>query len=368
MKTGLIAVFRRVVWRRPTPAERYYQQLDIAAFRKRLEGLEKGKDKDVSIEVLLQVATLRDPSLRLARDKRLLGEEFLHPLRQKWQHANQGPVAVFPPVAVIALQDTLDPNQKNADPRLSIALSAVGAPEFNWREGRELLNRVDRIGELARAWFARPHERIPHLERAWGLATQIVASVDRETQRRRAMLSSAGDAPSDALQRDFKLLRTQVDDADKSFIASAKENAQNIYVTGMFLGAVLLAVAAGIGVAIFLIASLRAVIGIGFVTGGLGAVISVLQRLGRLEVDYQAPHRRIRLAGGARPFLGAAFGSLIYPLLQSHLLGDAFLTAPSGTGPSLAFYGVIGFLAGFNERIAKDVVSTSAKRISAALG
>ena len=41
---------------------------------------------------------------------------------------------------------------------------------------------------------------------------------------------------------------------------------------------------------------------------------------------------------------------------------------PTTTGPALAFYGVIGFFAGFNERFADDVVSTTAARISAALG
>ena len=37
-------------------------------------------------------------------------------------------------------------------------------------------------------------------------------------------------------------------------------------------------------------------IGIGFAAGGVGAVISVLTRLGRLEVDYKAPRGRVRLA------------------------------------------------------------------------
>jgi hypothetical protein len=133
-------------------------------------------------------------------------------------------------------------------------------------------------------------------------------------------------------------------------------------------GAALVALFCVAGGALLYGFDLPAVIGIALPAGALGAVISVLQRLttGSLELDYRAPAKRLRIFGGARPWIGGVFGMVLYALLQSTFLGIS-VNAPAGLGRGLAFYGIIGFLAGFNERFAQDVVSGSTTRLGTAL-
>ena len=70
--------------------ERFSQEMTLAVLERGFQRAQAGEDKDVSLEVLLQAATLRDPSFRLGRAKRRLGEELLHPPSAEWENANQG--------------------------------------------------------------------------------------------------------------------------------------------------------------------------------------------------------------------------------------------------------------------------------------
>jgi hypothetical protein len=93
------------------------------------------------------------------------------------------------------------------------------------------------------------------------------------------------------------------------------------------------------------------------VAGSLGAVMSVLIRLssGSLEVDHQFGREYLASLAGVRPFIGAAFALLLYFAFKADLLAQ--VNAPDhGTGGEFAFYFTSGFLIGFSERFAKQIV------------
>jgi hypothetical protein len=95
--------------------------------------------------------------------------------------------------------------------------------------------------------------------------------------------------------------------------------------------------------------------------GALGALVSVLHRMtsGDLKLDFHAGKRMLTLFGAVRPVIGAVFGMALFVLLRGGLL-----PAIGTPAVPLAFYAAIGFLAGFNERFAQDMLVGSAKHLS----
>lgn len=95
------------------------------------------------------------------------------------------------------------------------------------------------------------------------------------------------------------------------------------------------------------------------VTGGVGALISVMTRVssGDLNVAHTVNARMTFLAGVFRPLLGAVFGVALYVLLKAGLL--PFVDPPPGEAEFFFFAGV-GFLAGFSERWAQDQIVQTA--------
>jgi hypothetical protein len=81
--------------------------------------------------------------------------------------------------------------------------------------------------------------------------------------------------------------------------------------------------------------------------GGLGAIISVLSRMsgkGAFAVDHEVGRKMVRRLGSVRPFIGATFAVAIYFAVSSSLITVGTVT------PTLPFYAVVSFLAGFSER------------------
>jgi hypothetical protein len=338
--------------------DEYYETLDLEALRARFEKLRDDAAIEVAAGDLLITATLRAPEMRISADKRALGQELHTSLRRKWAAKNpRSSVAAFPPQGVVVLK-------AETPVGLKINLSPVGAPDFDWTISRVMLNRVDTTSDLAITWLRNDRARMPHIERAYAIATQILGAVQRERWRRQRLGLRSDDAPTDALARELDAIQPQMEEAERHFIADAERNAQNLYVAGMFIGGLLLAVTSLIGAFVFRHYHLSAYIGVAFPGGGLGAVVSVLQRLtsGGLEVSYAASPRRLLVFGAVRPWIGATFGMALFALLQSKVVGTT-IEYPNGLGPRIAFFAVLGFLAGFNERFAQDVVSGSSARL-----
>lgn len=93
-----------------------------------------------------------------------------------------------------------------------------------------------------------------------------------------------------------------------------------------------------------------------FLAGGLGALVSVMERLttGKLALNHESGKATLRLLGGIRPFIGALFGLALFVFIS----GDVLLSIepPGDAGAEPYFLAAIAFLAGFSERWAQDMI------------
>ena len=101
------------------------------------------------------------------------------------------------------------------------------------------------------------------------------------------------------------------------------------------------------------------------IVGGLGAVVSVMQRMtsGSLRLAAEDGRRTIRILGAIRPVLGAIFGVFFVVLLLGKLIPIDGKPAADGTLP---YFAGLAFVAGFSERFAQDMLSGVAGRFSGA--
>jgi hypothetical protein len=139
---------------------------------------------------------------------------------------------------------------------------------------------------------------------------------------------------------------------------AAVRSAHVVYLSGVLAGAVALAL---VGVLSWILwragfssATVRTAVG-AFAAGGIGALVSVMSRLttGRLAVDYDIGRDTLRVFGALRPCIGAVFGLALYFALESNLLN---LQVGESASDTFAFYVFLGFLAGFSERWAQDML------------
>jgi hypothetical protein len=127
-----------------------------------------------------------------------------------------------------------------------------------------------------------------------------------------------------------------------------------VYVTGMLIGATLIA----LGCAIAAIVVTRAshdwnhtveVLLLCTSAGAVGALVSVLSRMSggsdKFTVDFEVGRPLLRRLGLYKPLVGSVFGLALYYLLVSRIL----MTQPP-KGHTTYFYAIVAFLAGFSER------------------
>lgn len=249
------------------------------------------------------------------------------------------------------------------------------AIRFDWSEAHELLFRIDAVAEQAREWWLRPKEESggermsaqlrPHLDRAQSLTSAILAAINTENLRHRADLNP--DDPTDTYKRNLALLRAELERAERLLLIAAQRHAQIRYGAGMLQGTVAIAVFCLVLGAIFYWRQVPAFYAIALPAGAIGALLSVLQRMtsGSLRLDVHAGDKMLNAFGLLRPIVGAAFGMALFALITGGLLPP--VEVPAGASPA-AFWAGIGFLAGFNERFAQDMLVGSARRISGPAG
>ncbi len=92
--------------------------------------------------------------------------------------------------------------------------------------------------------------------------------------------------------------------------------------------------------------------------GGLGAIVSVMQRLtrGRLRTSLDNGQIVCILLGAFRPAIGAVMAVAILLLTLGGIIP---LDVPGDAGQRLYFLGGLAFLAGFSERFAQDMIATA---------
>jgi hypothetical protein len=345
--------------RRPVPVG------DVDEVRTRITAaLNEGK---ASFTDVVRARYWQTHSSRKARPWRELGDDYYDRLVAAFDSAS-GPdtnLAVYGPSG-LGVYTTA------SEFRFLILSNAL---RFDWSHGQALVNRISDVADHAKEWWGpmadrskgrRKNtalaERQRFLDRAMGLMSSVFAAIDHE--------NPPDGRPSPATrskvyEASMRALGERVDREEIDLQDALQRSAQTCYGRGMLMGAVLVALGCGALGAAFAIADLPAVYGVAFLAGAAGAVISVLQRMSasspahRLVLDPNAGQQMLMYFGGVRPFVGGLFGYMIFIFFKGSLFPALSIT----TSAPLATYAGLGFLGGFNERWAQDMLVGSAKRL-----
>lgn len=179
----------------------------------------------------------------------------------------------------------------------------------------------------------------------------------------------SGTSSTSGLQRQYT---AEVERAREVYERSAQRRAQTTYFFGMVLGipglALLSAVIYLSGMSLNLTLMERVLAITTFLVGGLGAIVSVMQRMtsGNLTLRHRAGRLTLSLVGAFRPLVGGIFGVTLYVLLAAGMLPIKApeKTLPIVTDPFIYFVGALAFIAGFSERFAQDMLATGQSQLS----
>jgi hypothetical protein len=254
-------------------------------------------------------------------------------------------------------------------------LILINALRFDWSDAQVLVARVDGIAERAKEWWGpaaddgkgrqkktAEAERHRFLDRAKSLMTSVYAAIEGENPRD-GQISSA--KRSEIYKAKLQILSEGLDRQENEMQDALQRSAQTCYGRGMFYGSIFVALlSAAVGGA-FLLGDVPAAYGVAFPAGAAGALVSVLQRMsssspsGRLRLDFNAGQQMLTYYGAIRPFVGGLLGYMIFVFLK----GSLFPALSIATTAPLATFAGLGFLGGFNERWAQDMLVGSAKRL-----
>jgi hypothetical protein len=301
--------------------------------------------------------------------------------KEKWG----GEVGLFPPVGGVYIHG-------DGEFHWSFYQSRI---HFDWSEAWPLTYQIEVLAEEAREWW--PEKRVtstatgevgafsklkrlikkiagdsgsssdsavdrrPHSMRAFGLATWVMGALRQENARPTADTTASPPPPSAAFKSDMLKYRTELAAAEDRFQAAAQRTAQSRYWHGAVIGTCILAVICALLGAVFWGRGTSAAYGVALPAGGLGAIVSLLQRMssGKLILDIDASRDLLEVFGAVRPFIGAVFGLAVMALLIGGLVPAIHVP----TGHELAFFAGVGFLAGFNERWAQDMLKSSSDQL-----
>ncbi len=251
----------------------------------------------------------------------------------------------------------------------------ANALRFDWSEGQALVNRVDEVAERAQEWWGSiakrargqrkraanaERERILYL--CLGLMSSVFAAIDRENPLDH---HHARTERSSAYRKAMVTLGERISAAETNLEDSLQRSAQLFYGRGMFAGAAGVAVVSVLVGLAFWHYHVLAEYGVAFPAGAVGALVSVLQRMGtrnaerRLSLDPNAGQRMLPYYGAIRAVVGGVLGYTIFVFLKGGLFPALSITT---TAPLATFTG-LGFLGGLNERWAQDMIAGSARRL-----
>jgi hypothetical protein len=292
---------------------------------------------------------------------------------------------------------------KREEPRLHVMANLADAP-ISDRPGQtlaDLLTRCQEVGSKANQLLVRRDRRIC-LELAFNAASDVLAEldtravdpreggsgeqdreedegvgaaghahprIDREGRRERdqarrrrgRVKTREREEPADPAGRQsgaVGVLTDSVVSVEEFYRSAARQRARLVYFLGMLIGLV------PVGALLWLVrlvrvpaASRGAVLG-AFIAGAVGAIVSVLWRMtrNRFRISYETSMRYVGLMGSFRPTLGAFFALIAYVALASGVLRLDVNVPPRFR---FAFYLLVGFFAGFSERLAQDVIARS---------
>lgn len=223
-------------------------------------------------------------------------------------------------------------------------------PQTMWPDGKDIWLTAENLYALARQFLDNEGAFYLRIELA-AIQGDLLTLVDKRPNDEEAKSA-------------FALSRKRIDTARSNFKVGALARATSDYLLGMLAA---LAVVAPASLALGWLIGLALpwkdlVLGATAcaIAGQFGALVSVLTRISGsgLDLDYRAGKRMLFVVGFARPVLGAIFASALY---FATVGGVVPLKAPTDPLTQFAFFIGIGFIAGFSERYAQDMLSVSPK-------
>jgi hypothetical protein len=218
---------------------------------------------------------------------------------------------------------------------------AAGRPEYS-----RLLLRIARESVGANSLLRGMTQRMAtaHL---YALSRDIMASLEAKGDDHEAL---------SAYERDLRYIAGYTGEA-------GRRAARVVYLKGLLCGVLVLTALAPALAYLFSSVSVPDVDSTLFVgclvAGSIGAVMSVLIRLGQntLDVDHQFGRDYLVSLAGVRPLIGAVFALLLYFAFKGALLKQ--VNVPDHGAGEFAFFVTSAFLIGFSERFAKQIVRTA---------
>ena len=210
---------------------------------------------------------------------------------------------------------------------------------------KELLFRCLRVHYHALE-FLKPKPRKICMRMTFNVITMLLGTIDTRA-------GNGGRAAAfDQNPEDQRTIEKELECTEAYFVQSAQRTARLEYLIGMIPGLVLA------GLVAFLMWDLNWVprdLSIAFIGGALGALVSVMSRLtsGKLTLNHEYGKATLRILGGMRPFVGALFGLALYVLIAGTIIP---MEVPGDAEEQRFFFAGLGFLAGFSERWAQDMI------------
>jgi|SRR5215218_6530436 len=336
------------------------------------------QDRSINWELLLEISLLASLEGENQAQARAIGERHLLEAREIFKESCHGDVELFAPIGGIWI---------DGDGHIVLSFHKNNI-RFDWSEAWALAFPIEQLAEEAREWWPSDDQEVdsgawlarisrffrkmigsagaaaarqPHSARAFGLATWVLGAIQQENLRHVRGGTDSLPPPEPAFKADLANCRREVASSQRRFKEAIHRSAQSRYWQGAVAGVCLLALISIVIGLIFWWRGADAAFGVALPAGGLGAMVSLLQRMssGKLLLDVDASRDLLEVFGMVRPLIGAVFGLAVMVLLLGGLVPA--VTIPENQ--ELAFFAGVGFLAGFNERWAQDMLKSSAGQV-----
>jgi hypothetical protein len=238
-----------------------------------------------------------------------------------------------------------------------------------WGKEEELLTSCDGLYWEGIDYLA-GGDRSTFVERLYAVASDVLASLDSRRGPGGAEAADATGTDGNGGPRSEALaaLGRKLDDVRAFYAKAVRKRARLRYLAGVaagigatsaFAGILLLILWAAGGVP----ADERGEIIASWVAGAIGAVVSVMQRVSSdsLELNHEAGRLELWLLGAMRPVVGAVVALALYSLFAGGILDFA---RPEGASADIYYYAGVGFLSGFSERFAQDMLVRTGSSLS----
>jgi len=214
-----------------------------------------------------------------------------------------------------------------------------------------LIPRCERMCIEANSMLKEPY-RGTHADQVYSVSTYLLGLFNA--------LATPGRITPENARAALALQREELNRTERELARLAQRDAQIVYFGGMLIGLVLTALVGLLATWILRqtdvsVHARNEVMG-AFGGGALGAFVSVLSRMtgSNLRLKYRTGRFYLRLLGAFRPVIGAVMALALTFLILSGIL-DVF-KVPTADGGRFYFFGAVGFLAGFSERWAQDML------------